>query len=145
MFDKLNLWWGKVSGIVKVLSGVIAVASAITGVVSWNNSLVIKKYNERVNEQVSADANKTVAKKVDSLVVRFDSFIKTQHEYNTNTSAKLDQIVTSQLALKKYMVEKASTKEDVDQIWQIFDDIKKNSYPLIPQEIVLKSTSSVLE
>jgi hypothetical protein len=134
MFSKIKIWFVKVSTTLKVIGSIISIVGSLYGGYKVVEKIMFNRY-QRETLEISR------WKKIDKLI-ESDS-VKTLRD-NTlingfnELSGKVDRSDKTLSNLKAYMVNTAATKQDLKDIYNIFDqELKKND--LI--KIQLKSES----
>ena len=126
-------WYNRLSGFVKAVTFVIGFAGSVYGGVVTYNHFVIKKYTVQLAKEDRDSKLDTIIKyfvdkKLGDANFQNGVFTRLAHVSDSlrlvNTSIR--GLTTINANLKDWLLLHASTKEDVNAIWKLFDTEKKN-------------------
>jgi hypothetical protein len=128
MIEKITIWFDKLSSLSKAVISVIAVFTAVSGYMTLHDKKVIERY-ESVNEQAETRIilNRIVRGQERDSIYRMEAQ-RRDDSMRVGLSlirAEVSGLKTSNTNLKLWLIENASTKDDVLNILNIFIDEKK--------------------
>ena len=131
MLAKLFIWLGKLSTAVKVLGGLIGFAITIYGLKVGYDKIIINKHDTEIQLQETEQRRNEEFKELQTSFKNFNSVvldsISTLSKIVRGTNVKVESLTSSSRKLKFYMENKAATKEDLRDIYRIWDDNEKKN------------------
>ena len=129
----IKTWYASLSGFVKAVTFIATFAGSVYGGVIAYNHFVINKYTQHQAIEVRDRQLDTIIKyfadkKVNDVNFQNEIFIKLAHVSDSLrlVNTNINQLTYINANLKQWLLTHASTKDDVNAIWKLFDTEKKN-------------------
>jgi len=133
MFGKIYIWAKNLASWLKIVLTISAFVTVVGSTLLVYKTKVLTKYKEELKQEQETKDLRETQEKLDTVIYsigilsnEFNSFKDYVYPKLEETNEKIDYVIVFNKNFKKYMLENATTTEDILEILEIWD-VKKNS------------------